>query len=63
MHRSARRLMSAGVSDAESLAYLQIAACDRRNVFEALMEATKALQSGQISRALYDTDLERRRNM
>ncbi len=36
---------------------------DRRNVFEALMEAVKTHSLGQISHALYDVGGEYRRNM
>ena len=51
------------VSDAENLTYLQTAARERRNVFEALMEAVKTHSLGQISHALYDVGGEYRRNM
>ncbi|MCD9008001.1 methylmalonyl-CoA mutase family protein [Luteimonas sp. XNQY3] len=47
----------------DQLAYLQNAARDRRNVFEALMEAVKTHSLGQISQALYDVGGEYRRNM
>ncbi len=45
------------------LGYLQKAARDRKNVFEALMEAVKTHSLGQISHALYDVGGEYRRNM
>ena len=45
------------------LAYLQDTARERRNVFEALMEAVKTHSLGQISHALYDVGGEYRRNM
>ncbi|OJY92267.1 MAG: methylmalonyl-CoA mutase [Lysobacterales bacterium 63-13] len=45
------------------LAYLQATARERRNVFEALMEAVKTHSLGQISHALYDVGGEYRRNM
>ena len=45
------------------LRYLQDTARDRRNVFEALMEAVKTHSLGQISHALYDVGGEYRRNM
>jgi len=45
------------------LNYLQQTARDRRNVFEALMEAVKTHSLGQISHALYDVGGEYRRNM
>jgi methylmalonyl-CoA mutase len=51
------------VHDGHGLAYLQKAARDRRNVFEALMEAVKTHSLGQISHALYDVGGEYRRNM
>jgi methylmalonyl-CoA mutase len=50
-------------TEIEGLAYLQRAARDRRNVFEALMEAVKTHSLGQISHALYDVGGEYRRNM
>ncbi|ATD67508.1 methylmalonyl-CoA mutase [Luteimonas chenhongjianii] len=50
-------------SETENLAYLQNAARERRNVFEALMEAVKTHSLGQISHALYDVGGEYRRNM
>ncbi len=49
--------------DGHGLAYLQQTARDRRNVFEALMEAVKTHSLGQISHALYDVGGEYRRNM
>jgi methylmalonyl-CoA mutase len=52
-----------GNSHAHGLRYLQDAARDRRNVFEALMEAVKTHSLGQISHALYDVGGEYRRNM
>ena len=45
------------------LGYLQTTARERRNVFEALMEAVKTHSLGQISHALYDVGGEYRRNM
>jgi methylmalonyl-CoA mutase len=45
------------------LRYLQATARERRNVFEALMEAVKTHSLGQISHALYDVGGEYRRNM
>jgi methylmalonyl-CoA mutase len=45
------------------LAYLQRTARERKNVFEALMEAVKTHSLGQISHALYDVGGEYRRNM
>ena len=49
--------------DGHGLAYLQGTARERRNVFEALMEAVKTHSLGQISHALYDVGGEYRRNM
>jgi methylmalonyl-CoA mutase len=43
--------------------YLLDTARERRNVFEALMEAVKTHLLGQISHALYDVGGEYRRNM
>jgi len=51
------------VHDGHGLAYLQRAARERRNVFEALIEAVKTHSLGQISHALYDVGGEYRRNM
>jgi len=51
------------VHDGRGLAYLQNAARERRNVFEALMEAVKTHSLRQISHALYDVGGEYRRNM
>ena len=45
------------------LGYLQKTARERRNVFEALVEAVKTHSLGQISHALYDVGGEYRRNM
>ncbi len=45
------------------LEYLQAAARERRNVYEALMEAVKTHSLGQISHALYAVGGEYRRNM
>ena len=45
------------------LAWLQKTAAERRNVFEALIEAVKTHSLGQISHALYDVGGEYRRNM
>ena len=50
-------------SETENLAYLQNAARERRNVFEALMDAVKTHSLGQISHALYDVGGEYRRSM
>ncbi len=55
---------SAGeIHDGHGLAYLQKTARDRKNVFEALIEAVKTHSLGQISHALYDVGGEYRRNM
>ena len=51
------------VHDGHGLAYLQDTARERRNVFEALIEAVKTHSLGQISHALYDVGGEYRRNM
>ncbi|HEY2344500.1 MAG TPA: methylmalonyl-CoA mutase family protein [Xanthomonadaceae bacterium] len=51
------------VHDGHGLAYLQKTARERRNVFEALIEAVKTHSLGQISHALYDVGGEYRRNM
>ena len=51
------------VHTGRGLGYLQKAARDRKNVFEALMEAVKTHSLGQISHALYDVGGEYRRNM
>ncbi|RYZ71952.1 MAG: methylmalonyl-CoA mutase [Lysobacteraceae bacterium] len=51
------------VHDGHGLGYLQDTARDRRNVFEALVEAVKTHSLGQISHALYDVGGEYRRNM
>ncbi|WP_242107125.1 methylmalonyl-CoA mutase family protein [Luteimonas aquatica] len=51
------------VHDGHGLAYLQATARERRNVFQALMEAVKTHSLGQISHALYDVGGEYRRNM
>ena len=48
---------------ADSLASLQKAARERKNVFEELMEAVKFNSLGQISHALYEVGGEYRRNM
>jgi methylmalonyl-CoA mutase len=50
-------------SDGHGLRYLQDTARERRNVFEALMDAVKTHSLGQISHALYDVGGEYRRNM
>ncbi len=47
----------------DGLTYLQNAARERRNVFEALMEAVKTHSLGQISHSLYEVGGEYRRNM
>jgi methylmalonyl-CoA mutase len=49
--------------DGHGLATLQQTARERRNVFEALIEAVKTHSLGQISHALYDVGGEYRRNM
>ena len=49
--------------DGHGLGYLQNTARDRKNVFNALMEAVKTHSLGQISHALYDVGGEYRRNM
>ncbi len=49
--------------DAVGLGYLQRAARERRNVFDALMQAVKTHSLGQISHALYAVGGEYRRNM
>ncbi len=51
------------VHDGHGLRYLQDTARERRNVFEALVEAVKTHSLGQISHALYDVGGEYRRNM
>ena len=53
----------AEVHDGHGLGYLQQTARERRNVFEALVEAVKTHSLGQISHALYDVGGEYRRNM
>ena len=45
------------------LARLQQVARERKNTFEALMEAGKACSLGSMSRSLYDVGGEYRRNM
>ncbi len=64
----AHEVVQGGAADGEThdghgLAYLQKTARDRRNVFEALIEAVKTHSLGQISHALYDVGGEYRRNM
>ncbi|MBD8872862.1 methylmalonyl-CoA mutase family protein [Rhodanobacter sp. DHB23] len=54
---------SQGGVEGHGLAYLQNTARDRKNVFNALMEAVKTHSLGQISHALYDVGGEYRRNM
>ena len=49
--------------DGHGLGYLQKTARERRNVFEALVEAVKTHSLGQISHALYNVGGEYRRNM
>jgi len=49
--------------DGHGLGYLQNTARERKNVFNALMEAVKTHSLGQISHALYDVGGEYRRNM
>ena len=51
------------VRNGHGMSYLQDTARERRNVFEALMEAVKTHSLGQISHALYDVGGEYRRNM
>jgi len=48
---------------AHDLKPLQDTARDRKNIFEALMEAVKTHSLGQISHALYEVGGEYRRNM
>src|SRR3546814_12034206 len=50
------------VHDGHGLAYLQNTARERKNVFEALMEAVKTHRLGQISHALSDVGGQYRRN-
>ena len=45
------------------LAHLQQTARERKNTFEALMEAGKVCSLGSMSHALYDVGGEYRRNM
>ena len=59
----ADEVVEAESHDGHGLGYLQQTARDRRNVFEALMEAVKTHSLGQISHALYDVGGEYRRNM
>ncbi|WP_133498601.1 methylmalonyl-CoA mutase family protein [Cognatilysobacter terrigena] len=47
----------------DGLRFLQKTARERRNVFEALMEAVKTHSLGQISHAVYEVGGEYRRNM
>ncbi len=62
--RSAQREVEGqGTTKSHGLRYLQNTARERRNVFEALMEAVKTHSLGQISHALYDVGGEYRRNM
>ncbi len=49
--------------DGHGLSYLQQKARDRKNVFEALMEAVKTHSLGQITHALYDVGGEYRRSI
>src|SRR5690606_25155933 len=51
------------VHDGHGLAYLQNTARERKNVFEALMEAVKTHSLGQIRQALYGVDGEYSLNM
>ena len=65
-NRNARilpRVTGADDRSGAGLAYLQNTARERRNVFEALMEAVKTHSLGQISHALYEVGVEYRRNM
>ncbi|SHE49400.1 methylmalonyl-CoA mutase [Psychroflexus salarius] len=48
---------------AESLAKIQDAAINNRNIFEELMEATKYCSLGQITEALFEVGGQYRRNM
>jgi len=57
-HKSPR-----SVRNGHGMNHLQDTARERRNVFEALMEAVKTHSLGQISHALYDVGGEYRRNM
>ena len=59
--KRSRKWCQAQFSD--GLPLLQDTARERRNVFEALMEAVKTHSLGQISHALYDVGGEYRRNM
>ena len=61
--RSLPRVSGADDRSGAGLAYLQKTARERRNVFEALMEAVKTHSLGQISHALYEVGGEYRRNM
>jgi methylmalonyl-CoA mutase len=59
----ASEVEGSNATKAHGLRYLQDTARERRNVFEALMEAVKTHSLGQISHALYDVGGEYRRNM
>lgn len=48
---------------AEAIEHTQLAAIENRNLFTALMEATKVCSLGQITRALFDVGGQYRRNM
>jgi len=61
--RSSPKASEVEGSKGHGLRYLQDTARERRNVFEALMEAVKTHSLGQISHALYDVGGEYRRNM
>ncbi len=62
-HEVGQGVSNDDVHDGHGLAYLQKTARDRKNVFEALIEAVKTHSLGQISHALYDVGGEYRRNM
>ncbi|PZU29209.1 MAG: methylmalonyl-CoA mutase [Stenotrophomonas sp.] len=62
-HEDEGAVADAEAHDGHGLGYLQKTARDRRNVFEALIEAVKTHSLGQISHALYDVGGEYRRNM
>ncbi|MBS0213994.1 MAG: methylmalonyl-CoA mutase family protein [Proteobacteria bacterium] len=60
---NADEVVEPDVHDGHGLAWLQNVARERRNLFEALIEAVKTHSLGQISHALYDVGGEYRRNM
>ncbi|HZH44461.1 MAG TPA: methylmalonyl-CoA mutase family protein [Lysobacter sp.] len=61
--RAYQQLRNPLAESRQGLSFLQKTARDRRNVFEALMDAVKTHSLGQISHALYDVGGEYRRNM